>query len=308
MEITLSKVFERDIDLFFIDELITNQEFKNFFLQKINIEDAEIISIRHSLFDTNLGETDITLIIKDVNNLKYGVLIEDKIDAIAMSNQSGRYFERGDKGIQKGEYIDYKVCILAPKDYLNHNKEAIKYDNKISYEDLLEFLINNNSSQLKITLFQEALNKKKIGYQAIENTNVTDFWQKYYEFQEINYPRLKLNKVKGPRGSNAAWPIFFTNLKNVTIIHKSNVGYADLTFGGYGEKTGTLNDLIGDFLDKDMYIVKTNKSAAVRVNVPIIDFKKSFNNYKKEIKIIFNTIEKLSKITDKIDYISLYKN
>lgn len=308
MEVIVSSVFERDIDLFFIDEIISNKNFANFFFDKIKIENMDIVKVRHSLCDPNFGETDITIIVVDEKNIKHGILIEDKIDAIAMSNQCGRYFDRGNLGIKNGEYVDYKVCIIAPESYLDHNVEASKYDNKISYESILNFLVDNSSSQLKITLFQEAIYKKKIGYQVVENSDVTNFWGNYYKFQENYYPGLKITKQKGPRGANAVWPIFFTNFKRIKIYHKSSVGYVDLTFDGFGEKIVLIKEIIGNLLDDDMHVVKTSKSAAVRIKVPIIDFKQDFNDYKDELKDIFGAIEKLSNLVDKLDYYSIYKD
>lgn len=310
MEINISKVFERDIDLFVIDEFISNKKFANLFLAQIGLNSFNIVKIFHSLTDPKFGESDITIIIEDLNKTRYGILIEDKIDAIAMSNQSGRYFERGNKGIENGEYEKYYVFIIAPESYLNNNVEAKKYPNKLSYEKILEFFKEEYDERLslKIILLEEALNKKKIGYQVIEEPNVTKFWSKYYSFQEGNYLKLQLPKQDGPRGSAASWPTFNTFLKTVKIIHKSEKGFVDLTFNGYGEKINILNEAIGDLLDDDMCIVRTNKSAAVRIVVPKIDFNNEFEIYENEITEIMKAIERLNNLVYKIKNIDMFLN
>lgn len=57
MEIRLSYLMERDIDLMFISELSTNQTFLQFVLKSagINHEIANILKIKHSKMHTNLG-------------------------------------------------------------------------------------------------------------------------------------------------------------------------------------------------------------------------------------------------------------
>ena len=309
MEVNLTKVFERDIDLFVIDEFISNRKFSNLFTNKVGIFNYEILKLSQSLFDLKYGESDITIIVKDENNLKHGILIEDKIDAIAMSNQSGRYFKRGFKGMLDNEYDSFHVFIIAPESYLKTNEEAKKYPNKISYEEILAFMESENSERLnlKITLFKEALYKKKIGYQVIEDRRITNFWLNYYDYQELNFPKLQLPRQIGPRGSSAIWPTFNTNFKNVKIYHKSDKGFIDLTFSNYGNRVRELNDKLKSILGEDMIIVKTNKSAAVRIKVNPIDFNIDFKLVEDDVKKALQTVERLEFLMNKIDYYDLYE-
>ena len=66
------------------------------------------------------GESDITVIIKSEGK-KYGLLIEDKIDAIAMPEQPERYIKRGEKGIKNKDYDAFYSFIVCPEKYYKNN-------------------------------------------------------------------------------------------------------------------------------------------------------------------------------------------
>lgn len=86
-------------------------------------------TLQHILSDLQ-GESDITMIVEK-NNHKTGLLIEDKIDAIAMPNQRERYNIRGQRGIDNKLYDEFYVFMIAPLDYLKNNSEAHLYENQI---------------------------------------------------------------------------------------------------------------------------------------------------------------------------------
>lgn len=309
MEIILTTVFERDIDLFVIDEFISNDKYAKLFTSKVDFNNNyKIKKVSHSLSDPKYGESDITIVIEDTEGIKHGLLIEDKIDAIAMSNQSDRYFKRGEKGIADKEYDYFHIFIIAPESYLKTNAEAKKYPNKISYEEILSFLESNdeNKQHLKITLFKEALYKKKIVYQVIEDQNITNFWLSYYDYQERNFPKLQLSKQVGPRGSSAIWATFNTDYKKIKIYHKSDRGFIDLTFSNYGGKTKELRDKLITIVDDDMAFVKTNKSAAIRLKINPIDFNINFELVKEDVHKALEAVERLYILLDKIDYYDFY--
>lgn len=121
-----SDVSERDMDLLFLEEFVSSEEFLHIFLSKISLENANICSVEQSKTDVQFGESDMTVIVEK-GSIKYGLLIEDKIDAIAMPNQSGRYMERGELGKKNGDYEQFFVFIVAPESYLQQNDEAKKY-------------------------------------------------------------------------------------------------------------------------------------------------------------------------------------
>lgn len=296
MIINMEKVFERDIDLLMINKFVTENKTCHYFSSKVGIENYVVESVQHSLMDEN-GESDITVILNN-GTKKIAFLIEDKIDAIAMPNQRGRYDIRGKKGINNKEYDEYFVFIIAPKEYLNSNEEAKKYENQISYEDLVCLFEDDLYAS---SLLEQAIEEKKKGYIIIENQNVTLFWDNYYKYIHLNYPSLNINKVDGPRGSRASWPIFNTPIKKIKIRHKSDRGYMDLEFAGLASKYYELYDLLKEHLDEDMTLEITNKSVSIRLLVPVMDFTQEFTNYISEMEICMNSVIRLEKLLKKLN-------
>ena len=233
MKLVLESVAERDVDLLVINKFMTDWKFANAFCSflknpsPIDVNDIKVDEVHHSQMD-NDGESDIFIIIRS-NEKRIGIFIENKIDAIAMPDQHGRYIKRARKGLGS-KYDDYRIVLIAPDGY--DNEEAKKYENRISYETL-KLITGDNYS---IALLDEAIRERKKGYEVIEDEKVTEFRNKYYQFIRDNYNYLNAKEVKGPAGAKAVW-IGFDSLKKGTIIqHKSDRGYVDLEISGYGDK------------------------------------------------------------------------
>ena len=307
MDIVLNYVYERDIDLLVIEEIVSNKEFANIFFSKIGMRDNEVLKAYHSLTHISLGESDITIVIKN-GERKHALLIENKIDAIAMKNQFMRYQKRGCLGIEKQEYDSFDIFIICPKEYLAVNEEAKLYPYWVTYEEFVEYFSNKDDyrSDYKLTVIKKALEKKSTGYQVIEHKTITRFWESYYDFQEQNFPHLYLNRIKGPRGSRAYWPIFKTDNKKIKIMHKADRGYVDLTFEGTGENINYIRKLLKDKLDDDMTIEKTSKSTSVRIKVPKINFEGDFYHYIEELFKVFEAINRLHFFANELDYNDIY--
>ena len=290
------KVFERDIDLFILNKFSNDNEFKNIFLNVLGLEGYLVKDFIHSYSDEN-GESDITVILENKDE-RVGLLIEDKISAIAMPNQYERYLKRGEKLIQAGLFNRFFVFIIAPESYLKENAEASKYDYKISYETILEHI---KDDYFGTELIKEAISEKKKGYSVIENKTVTNFWDRYYKLVESRYPTLNIHKHKGARGSNALWPIFLTPIDNVQIIHKSNKGYVDLSFPSLAEYYYEVLDIIEEKLDQNMSLQKTGKSLAIRINTPVIDFHDDFDKQVEDTIECLEAVNRLIKLIRNID-------
>ncbi len=300
-----SDVSERDMDLLFLEEFASSPEFLNIFLSKVGLENADIIEVEQSKVDMEYGESDMTLIVEK-DGKKYGVLIENKIDAIAMPNQCGRYDERGKIGIKNNDYIKFFVFILAPSEYLSANDESKKYPHRVSYEECLEYFKSKTDarSSFKAQHIEQAINKQKHGYQVVEHSNVTDFWDKYITYKEQNYPQLWLVSKRGPKGRYSSWPHFNVAVDNMFIYHKAELGFVDLTISGMGDKISQLEMLlptvIGNLSGKGITLVKTGKSAALRIVVPVINFTEPFERYIDVLPECFNAIQKLTNIANEI--------
>lgn len=150
-------------------------------------------------------------------------------------------------------------------------------------------------------MLEQAIEEKKKGYIIIENENVTKFWDNYYKYIEDNYSMLNINKVNGPRVTNANWPIFNTQIKQIKIRHKSDRGYMNLKFHKMVEKYFDFYDLVKNSLEGDMTVHKTGKSVSVRLLVPKMDFKNEFTNYISEMKISMDSVVRLQNLLKKLD-------
>ena len=120
MNIHIDTTLERDMDLLIIEEFISSASFASIFLDKVGIgENYIIVNAIHSKRDAEYGESDIVIIL-NVNGQRHALHIEDKVDAMAMPNQYGRYEKRAQKDISKGQYDTYSVFIVAPLYFLTN--------------------------------------------------------------------------------------------------------------------------------------------------------------------------------------------
>lgn len=305
MEYRFRDILERDIDMLILEEFACSKSFSDIFLSKIGIKDAKLISTWQSKTDSELGESDITVIF-NCNNKRIALLIENKIDAIAMPEQPSRYVLRGNKGIVDGEFDCFNVFIVAPRQYLEQNEKAKEYPNKISYEEIKKYFEEQNDDRatFKLALINLAIEKQKKGYQVVSNALVTEFWRQYIDYKNLYFPNLNLiinNEIKPTYG---IWTCFKTNDGNL-IYHKSDKGYVDLTYKGCADKIDTIKqfviEAIGNFYEQGFSVVKTGKSCAIRISVPKTDFKKSFAEQIIAVKNTFEAVEKLSVLSEKLD-------
>lgn len=302
MKIRFEKILERDIDLLIINKFINDSKVLDFFLNKIDLNGYKVINLEHSHMDIELGESDITAIVEKENH-KVAILIEDKIDAIAMDLQPERYEKRGIKGIDDKIYDDYRIFIIAPKKYLDNNAQAKKYPNKISYEELINVM---NEDQYAVSLLSKAIEEKENGYTAIEDKMVTNFWNRYYDFIKTNYPSININEIAGPRGSRAVWPELHTNNSKVKVMHKSDRGYMDLTFNNMGDNIDIFNKYVPSDIISEYEIVKTGKSISIRLHVPILIFKNEFDDYISEMHECMKSAMTLYDLLSRIDVTRMY--
>lgn len=302
-----SDVSERDMDLLFLEEFVCSEAFLQIFTDKVGIANPKVLSVHSSKIDVQYGESDMTVIIES-NGERIGLLIEDKIDAIAMPRQSERYNLRGQKGINLGDYNKFFVFIIAPKKYLEQNKEAKKYPNQIEYETVLSYFENLNDFRcaFKIQQIKQAIDKQKKGYQVEEDPAVTEFWSKYSEYQKVHYPDIDFIYNNEIKGTKASWPRFRTVIDSLYINHKTERGFVDLTFDNCATKLveveQLLADTIGDFVKEGFTVHKTNKSAAVRLSVPIVDVHKPLDEQIDEVETGLSAVKKISDLVRLFSY------
>ena len=297
---SFSTLRERDMDLLFMEAVITDKGFAESIVKNANLPNGEfkVVDVQLSHTELDLGESDITVIV-EINGNKYGILIEDKIDAVAMENQYARYIERGKIGVAKGEYSDFRVFIFAPKKYYEGNDEAKKYDYFISYEDHMRYFSEKDDilSELRCMQLDAAINKSKSPVNVTLNEAVNAFFVKYRSYQKENYPLLDLRTKET---SNGYWTNYATVLGKVYIYHKMQEGYVDLTFPNDAELMNLFQEMARWLRKRGMdklLAVKTGKSAALRIEVPPLKMNEAFEETtESDIIKCFEAISELNEL------------
>lgn len=309
--IEFKKVYEHDMDLLIMEEFISDRKFARIFLDKLKLsDDYRVCKAFHSLADSD-GESDITLILQ-YSNRKIALLIEDKIDAQTMPDQSNRYYRRGDNAVSRGEYDDYYVLLAAPDDYhAEHmNDSNAAYEHRVRYEELWNYFDGkvDARSAFKKAMIDRAIREKKAGYQVREVEAVTEFWKKLRKFCKEEYPRLSMVGEDSPKGAAASWPEFRTSLGNIKVIYKAQKGYVDLEFPTYGNRTADLYAIIGDRMHPSMQIWQTGKSASVRIENEKwkVAFSREFEPCVSIISEVLQAVSLLCEFASKLNYSEIY--
>lgn len=309
--IEFKKIYEHDMDLLIIEEIVSDRGFAQLFLDKLKLsDDYTIEKVSHSLADSD-GESDITLILQYPDK-RIALLIEDKIDAQTMPEQSERYHKRAQKAISRGEYDCYYVMLAAPADYHTEhlNDGNANYEYRICYEELKEYLGKQHHARatFKTAMIDCALREKKVGYQVQEVPAVTAFWMNLRQFCKENYPHLRMAGEDTPKGATASWPEFRTSLGTIKVIYKSQKGYVDLEFPKYGDRTADLLSIINCKMTENMRIWKTGKSASVRISDErwIVDFSQNFETCKDIMGEVLEAVSILCEFASSLNYSELY--
>ena len=289
MELILKAAFERDVDLVLARAFYEQNGAAQLFLKNGD----KILQVQHSAMELH-GESDLQIIVQR-NGSSHAILIEDKVDAPAQPDQYQRYCERGDRGKAENRWDEYTVFIAAPQKYLESDREAKKYPNKVSYEEIRDTLKNDPFS---LAIIETALKKSEGILPSVVDDAVTAFWDEYYNYHGEHAPDLLLHINRGKKGPNATWPDFATKLRGVKILHKSEKGVVDLQFRGMGGKLEQLESML-PARDSDMKLVKAGNSAVVRIHVPVMDFSKDFAIYEREIAVVFDAVNRLNQLAIK---------
>lgn len=309
--IEFKKIYEHDMDLLIIEEFISDRNFARLFLDKLQLSNNYTIQkASHSMADSD-GESDITLILQYPDK-RVALLIEDKIDAQTMPEQSERYHKRAQKAVSRGEYDCYYVMLAAPADYHreHENDNNAAYEYRICYEELREYLGNQGHMRaaVKTAMIDCALKEKKAGHQVQEVPAVTEFWIKLRRFCKENYPQLNMVGEDAPKGAAASWPEFRTSLGTIKVIYKSQKGYVDLEFPKYGDNVADLRSKVKGKMTSSMQIWKTGKSASVRISNDrwILDFSQSFDEQMAAITEVLQAVSTLCEFAAMLNYSEIY--
>ncbi|MBR3691606.1 MAG: hypothetical protein IKL89_02750 [Clostridia bacterium] len=307
MKIEFNGVSERDMDMLFLEEIVSDPDFARIFLSAAGIGQAVVTEAEVSRFSAEWGESDLTIVFI-TEEKRQALLIEDKIDALAMPAQCERYFRRGENDRRRGMYDSFSVLIVAPEKYLRENEEAKKYPHQVTYEQCAAYFAKRPDmrSRMKYLQIRDAIEKQSHGYQVVENAAVTAFWSKYIDYAEANTPELPLLSKRGPKGSRARWPQFGTSIPKASLYHKTLEGKLDIMLDGQAEIVGEIesviqnSDLRNDIEGLSAWVTTAGNAAVIRKQVPRMDFAKPFEAYEEEITLCFKAIGEMLMLAKKL--------
>ena len=293
-------VSERDMDLLFMEAFATDPEFSKLFLGKTAFHGTSytVLYAERSKIDSNLGESDLTVIF-DVAGKRHALLIEDKIDAVAMKNQCDRYHKRGEKAVKKGDYDSFDVFIVCPEKYRNSNDEAAKYEHFVSYEECRDYFAScpDVHNKLRFQQISEAIETMKPEYKLTVNEIAVESFRQYAAYQKEHYPSLRLQNKPESNTVNGWWPHFIVPAKGMYILHKTDRDAIDLTVSGAKERMEELRPIqqwLHDNVDRRIELVETGKSASFRVKVAKIQMGAPFDTWSMDdLNDCFDTIQEL---------------
>ena len=299
-----NSVNERDIDLLLLEAIGTDPDFATLFINKTDLKGRSFCVVSEELSKANKdGESDLTIII-ECGERRYGLLIEDKIDAPAMPKQHQRYIKRGNTGIDHNDYQDFKVFIVCPQKYYEGDKEAKKYEHFVSFEECISYFEAKTDAinRYRAQQMKQATEKAKKPRGNTVDPKANEFFQKYIAFQKEYYKGVHM---KSDSKSSGVWVEFGTTLGRAYIIHKSDRGYVDLTFPNAVGKRSLLEHF-AEWARReglaDITAEPTGKSAALRIKVPPIDFYDSFSKVQHEdLHKCFSAIQKLTELANSIE-------
>lgn len=294
-------VSERDMDLLFMEAFATDPGFAKLFIDEIEIkgDPFEIVSIERSKIDRGLGESDLTVIC-NIGGQDHALLIEDKIDAIAMPQQHERYIKRGQKGVKDGEYAGFFVFIVCPDKYRKTNEEAAKYEHFVSYESCLDHFSKRGDAlgQLWAAQISQALETIKPEYKVEINEIAVNSFKNYAKYQKEHYSRLRLQNNPDTNIVNGWWPHYEVGVKGMYILHKTDRNCVDLTISGAADRMDELSVVLKWLHENGhtrLLLEKTGKSAAFRILTPDIKMSRPFDTWSMtDLNRCFEAIQELA--------------
>lgn len=288
----VSSFMERDVDLVLVEEFTVNDEFREFFSSRVYGMPilAKPLGAWHSVSDASLGESDVVHLFQSDEGKVVALLIENKIGAPPQPTQAERYRKRGEKGITEGFWAEFRTCLVAPEQYLAAGTEADLYDCAISYEELLSFFASRRHRDprflYKAKVIQEAIQKRREGYQPTISPEMTKFVEDYVALAKKEYPQLHVLPAK-PRPAGSTWVTFKPHdyARSASLSHQLTGGYVKLFLADEAKNFDDWQTRIGPHLEEGMRLEPAGKSVGLSFPVPVLDpLKRSVNDQIAEVR------------------------
>lgn len=295
---SFSTVRERDMDLLFLESIVTDPGFCALVLEKTEYaqQPFRVLDAQLSRTELDLGESDITVIL-EIGGKRVALLIEDKIDAIAMPDQCERYRLRGERGRSRGDWEAFSIHILCPQKYHATNSEAQKYKHFLSYERCREYFDGKDDmlSHVRSQQLEQAITKAKKPPEANVDQDANAFFRQYLQFQREHYPSLDMRTSEA---SSGWWPHYQTRLGDTYIYHKTQEGAVILIFPNATGHMDTLQEIASWLRQHGLPGViakKAGKSIALSVDVPRLKVKEPFEQTSKsDLRTCLDAVQALT--------------
>jgi hypothetical protein len=288
VDLNLSGVTERDVDLMMVEELVASQEFRNRFTERIGIGTALSVTSAARSVATSNGESDIEVSFTDGHRTTH-VLIENKVDAPLQPSQGERYQARGEMYVEQGEHERVIVVLTAPSRYLSSKRQLQGFDHQVAYEEIREWLNGSPASDAriayKIALIEAAITRGEIGWVLKPDPTTTEFWREYWILATRMAPELQMPEPDAKPATSGFIAFRPAGLPDgYELLHKLPYGHVDLQIRGGAAQMSSIRATYEPSLGLGMRIERASKSAVIRIPVPKIQFRTSFSNVEAEVR------------------------
>ena len=300
---SFSTVRERDMDMLFLESIATDHGFCELVLQQTELykgKEFKVLNVELSRTELDLGESDITVIL-EIEGKRVALLIEDKVNAIAMPDQYERYRLRGEKGQKKKEWQEFAIFIFCSEKYRCDNEVAKKYDYFLSYEKCKDYFEQKDDilSSVRSQQLEQAINKSKKPPEVNVNQDANDFFNKYCQYQQEYYPSLDM---RTSITSSGWWPHYGTRLGDTYLYHQTQEGEVILIFPNATMHMDIVQEIAAWLRNHGMPNVsarKAGKSLALRVKVPPLKVKEPFEQTSKaDLKECLDAVQALTEFAN----------
>ena len=166
---------------------------------------------------------------------------------------------------------------------LNQTPPFTLQASSVGFETVTERIISNN--QTVNFILKEGTSLDEVVISASRTP------ERIFE-SPVTVERMGLREIK-----NSSSVDFYDGLENIKGV---DINTNSLTFKSVNNYRSFV-DVVKPILEDDMFVVRTGKSMAIRINTQKINFKDEFNKYLEEINGVFNDIERLIRLLEKID-------
>lgn len=278
----IAKIYERDMDLVLVEELESSSEFRIWLAARVFGRDCFVSHLEavHSVVDESNRESDVVFRFSgrlegnSGDPVPLGILLENKIDAVAQPNQGRDYRNRGETGKDRGDWQDYRSCLVAPKSYLDVALDRVNFQESISYEEILAFFASRKERderfRWKARLVGDAILKKKTGYAPKISEQASQFVLDYYQ-TATEFPRLQMPEPK-PRPLGSTWISFRPSMLSpgTSIEHQVTAGAVKLFIQNAAPRIEELKEALRPYLSPKMDVEQAGKSVTVVIKVRAI--------------------------------------